>query len=45
MLQAFANSVELGETPPVTGEDGLRATEVALAAYRSAETGGVVRLR
>ncbi len=45
MLQAFVNSVERGEEPPVTGEDGLRATEVALAAYRSAETGVAVRLR
>jgi predicted dehydrogenase len=35
MLAAIAS----GREPSVTGEDGLRALEICLAAYRSAETG------
>jgi predicted dehydrogenase len=37
LVGAFARAVAHGEPVPVTGEDGLRAAEVALAAYRSAE--------
>ncbi len=45
MLRSFVAAVR-DETPvPVTGEDGLRAAEVALAAYRSASEGTVVTLR
>lgn len=45
MLRSFITAVR-DETPvPVTGEDGLRAAEVALAAYRSASEGTVVTLR
>jgi len=29
---------------PITGHDGLKAVEVALGAYRAAETGAPVRL-
>ncbi|MBM3493025.1 MAG: Gfo/Idh/MocA family oxidoreductase [Armatimonadetes bacterium] len=39
MLRAFVEAVSNGRPVPVTGEDGLRAVEVALAAYRSAEAG------
>jgi len=37
MVGAFAQSVATGAPVPITGEDGLRAAEVAFAAYRSAE--------
>ena len=36
LVRGFIEAVERGEDPPVSGEDGLRALEVALAAYRSA---------
>lgn len=39
MLEAFVSAIAEGQPVPITGEDGLRAAEVALAAYRSAETG------
>lgn len=41
---AFMAAIREDHEPPVTGEDGLRALEVALAIYRSAETGETVRL-
>lgn len=44
MLSGFVNAIVGGAPVPVTGEDGLRAAEVALAAYRSAETSEPVRL-
>ena len=37
LVGAFAQAIARGEPVPITGEDGLRAMEVALAAYRSAE--------
>jgi predicted dehydrogenase len=41
MIEAFARSVRAGEVLPpcADGRDGLRALEVALAGYRSAEDG------
>jgi predicted dehydrogenase len=41
MIDAFAASVRAGEVLPpcADGQDGLRALEVALAAYRSAADG------
>jgi len=45
MLRAFIAAVRDGTPVPVSGEDGLRAAEVALAAYRSAAEGCVVTLR
>lgn len=39
MLAAFVAAVRDGRPVPVTGEDGLRAAEVALAAYESARRG------
>jgi len=44
MLEAFVSAIAEGQPVPITGEDGLRAAEVALAAYRSAETGEPVVL-
>ena len=40
LVESTANHTE----PRSTGEDGLRALEIALAAYRSIETGGVIHL-
>ncbi len=36
LVGGFAKAVAEGSPVPITGEDGLRAAEVALAAYRSA---------
>lgn len=36
MIRAFSDAVKAGSPPPVTGEDGLHALEVALCAYASA---------
>lgn len=44
MLREFIDCIHERRAPAVTGEDGLRALEVALAAYRSVETGAPVRL-
>ena len=38
-LDAFARMVRDGTPPPITGEDGLRALDLMLSCYRSAETG------
>ena len=47
MIEGFLASVRAGtvQEPCATGLDGIRALEVALAAYRSAASGSVVRLR
>jgi len=39
LVAAFAKAVAEGSPVPITGEDGLRAAEVAIAAYRSAVIG------
>ncbi|MCL6625266.1 Gfo/Idh/MocA family protein [Alicyclobacillus shizuokensis] len=44
MLNSFIESIYNDAAPLVTGEDGLKATEVALAAYESARTGRPVKL-
>ncbi len=38
MIDEFVASIREGRAPAVSGEDGMKAVEVALAAYRSAET-------
>jgi UDP-N-acetylglucosamine 3-dehydrogenase len=38
-LSGFIEAVRLDREPPITGEDGLRALELMLACYRSAELG------
>jgi predicted dehydrogenase len=46
MLEAFLASVRAGavQAPCATGEDGVRALEIALAGYRSSATGTVAEL-
>ncbi len=44
MIEEFVAAIREGRPPAVTGEDGYRAVEVAMAAYRSAETGHPVKL-
>ncbi|MNH99656.1 1,5-anhydro-D-fructose reductase [compost metagenome] len=39
MLEAFVKAIIDGTDVPVTGEDGLKSTKVALQAYRSASAG------
>lgn len=38
-LDSFVRSVRLDVEPPISGEDGLRALELMLACYRSADRG------
>ena len=38
MIGEFVDAILAGSPVPITGEDGLRALEVAIAAYRSADT-------
>ncbi len=44
MLAEFVAAIRQQRPPAVTGEDGYRAVEVALAAYQSAATGRPVKL-
>ncbi len=44
LIQDFVGMIRQRRAPSITGEDGLRALEVALAAYRSAEIGAPVQL-
>lgn len=44
MVREFLAAIRENREPAVSGVDGLRAVEVALAAYRSGEQGKVVRL-
>jgi predicted dehydrogenase len=44
MVEEFVKAIGEDRAPKVTGVDGLRAVEVALAAYRSAELGQPVEL-
>jgi predicted dehydrogenase len=45
LIQDFLEMIQTGREPSVTGADGLRALEVALAAYRSAGVQKPVSLR
>jgi predicted dehydrogenase len=45
LIADFVDMVRTGREPFITGHDGLKALEVALAAYRSAETGQPVLLQ
>lgn len=44
MIAEFVAAIRESRTPAVTGEDGLKALEIVLAAYQSAETGQPVKL-
>lgn len=44
MVADFARCVTTDAPPPITGYDGLKAMEVALGAYRAAQTGAPVAL-
>ncbi len=44
LIKDFLEMIQTGREPSITGEDGLRSLEVALAAYRSAETNAPVTL-
>lgn len=44
MVEEFVAAIREGRQPSVTGYDGYKAMEIALAAYRSVETGQPVRL-
>ena len=44
MLREFVTAVRENRPPAVTGEDGLRALEVALAAYRAGRERRPVRI-
>ncbi|RIK35042.1 MAG: gfo/Idh/MocA family oxidoreductase [Chloroflexi bacterium] len=45
LIDDFVSMIQRGRSPSITGEDGLRALEVTLAAYRSAEAGEPVAVR
>jgi predicted dehydrogenase len=44
LIADFVEMIQTNRSPSITGEDGLRAMEVALAAYRSAASGRPVTL-
>jgi predicted dehydrogenase len=44
LIDDFLAMIREERSPSITGEDGLRSLEVALAAYRSAETAAPVKL-
>jgi UDP-N-acetylglucosamine 3-dehydrogenase len=44
MVDAFAQAIAEDKPVPINGNDGLKATEIALAAYKSAKTGEAVNL-
>jgi len=44
LIRDFVDVATSDRQPPITGEDGLYALEVALAAYQAAQTGAVVDL-
>ena len=43
-VRDFIDCIVNDTTPPVTGEDGRAAVEIALAAYRSSQTGEAIKL-
>lgn len=44
MIDEFAAALEQDREPAVTGYDGLKAVEVVMAAYQSAQEGGTITL-
>ena len=45
MIDDFVKRLQCGEAPAITGEDGVRALEIALAAYRSAQINEPVEVK
>jgi predicted dehydrogenase len=45
LIASFIDAVQQGTDVKVNGTDGLRAVEVALAAYESAKTGKLVNIQ
>ena len=43
-IRVFVQAIRNDTTPPITGNDGRAAVEIALAAYQSVETGEPVKL-
>ncbi len=43
-IKHFVDSVQAGQQPSITAEDGMKAVEIALAAIESTRTGKVIRL-
>ncbi len=43
-IKHFVDSVQAGQPPSITAEDGMKAVEIALAAIESVRTGKVIRL-
>lgn len=43
-IKHFVDSVQAGQQPSITAEDGMKAVEIALAAIESVRTGKVIRL-
>ena len=44
LMRDFADTIAHGREPSISGYDGLKALEVAIGAYKSAETGNPVAL-
>jgi myo-inositol 2-dehydrogenase/D-chiro-inositol 1-dehydrogenase len=44
MIRDFVNALQQGKVVPITGEDGLKATQVAIVAYESNKLGQPVTL-
>jgi len=44
MIAGFVDAIRAGRAVPISGEDGLRALEVAIAAYRSSAVGRPVAI-
>ena len=44
MMQEFHSSISEDRVPRMSGEEGLKALAIVLAAYKSAEEGGEARL-
>lgn len=42
--QAFVEAIEKDQDPVITGEDGIKALEIALSIYQAAKTGEMVSL-
>ncbi|MDF2713619.1 MAG: dehydrogenase, partial [Paenibacillus sp.] len=45
MVKAFVEALIAGKPAPISGVDGLRSAEVALAGYESVKTGQPVKLQ